>query len=393
MPALRGMAVAALAAAVMQPVVLRPRTAARQGALLILVDRSHSMSVVDRDRSPAELVALAAGLGAVSAEARAEAAPGLRTRLDGLRSLADQVTRSRSEAEYARVSGRGGTAATARLQESAARLRAALASLPDRPDVHAPPELAQRVAELKHLPPALDDAVLRALRTAVDAAGKALAASQAQADEQFFARNASVRAACMELGSLTREQLLEAGLTQGGGLLQSLPAGTPLVGFSFSGGTAELRPLRMEAGVSSASLTIGDVDGARSDIAGALRAALNRMAGRAVQAIVLLSDGRQVGDDAAGPAAAVEAIASDVSASGVPVFAVQTSAAGPRRDVSIVNVAAPASARVGQRISVRVDLRGPGFHGATVDVRLDAQNVRQIKRVTIGEEGTASADF
>src|SRR4051794_28313 len=80
MPALRGMTVAALAIAVMQPVVLRPRTAARQGAVLVLMDRSHSMSIVDRDRSPAELVALAAGLGVLPTNARVEAAPGLRAK-------------------------------------------------------------------------------------------------------------------------------------------------------------------------------------------------------------------------------------------------------------------------------------------------------------------------
>src|SRR2546429_3696590 len=96
MPALRTMAVAALAVAVAQPVVLRPRTAARQGAVVVLVDRSHSMSVVDRDRSPAELVALAAGLGAIPSDARPEAAAGLRARLDRLRSLADQLSRARS---------------------------------------------------------------------------------------------------------------------------------------------------------------------------------------------------------------------------------------------------------------------------------------------------------
>jgi hypothetical protein len=53
MPALRALAAAALTIAVVQPIVLRPRTTARQGAVVLLVDRSRSMSVVDRDRSPA----------------------------------------------------------------------------------------------------------------------------------------------------------------------------------------------------------------------------------------------------------------------------------------------------------------------------------------------------
>src|SRR5205809_5862396 len=96
MPALRAMAVAALAVALAQPMVLRPRTPARQGALVVLVDRSRSMRVTDRDRTPAELVALAAGLGAIPPAARPEAAPGLRARLDEIRWRAEQLARARS---------------------------------------------------------------------------------------------------------------------------------------------------------------------------------------------------------------------------------------------------------------------------------------------------------
>src|SRR5439155_16151064 len=77
MPGLRLLGIAALAAALAQPAVLRPRTAAREGAIVFLADRSRSMSVIDRDRSSAELVSLAAGLGALPAETRIEAAPGL----------------------------------------------------------------------------------------------------------------------------------------------------------------------------------------------------------------------------------------------------------------------------------------------------------------------------
>src|SRR5262249_31579403 len=156
-------------------VVLRPRTAAKQGVVVVLIDRSHSMSVIDRGRTPAELVSLAAGLGALPPGARPEAAAGLRARLDALRALADQLVRARNEAEYARVSGRSGAAAAARVNDALLRLRTALSELPDLPG--APRELADRVAELKRLPPTMDDTVLRALRTTADAAGRALALS------------------------------------------------------------------------------------------------------------------------------------------------------------------------------------------------------------------------
>ena len=47
MPALRGMAATALVVALVRPMVLRPRTATREGPIVVLADRSRSMAVVD----------------------------------------------------------------------------------------------------------------------------------------------------------------------------------------------------------------------------------------------------------------------------------------------------------------------------------------------------------
>ncbi|MEO6436176.1 MAG: hypothetical protein ABIP55_10525, partial [Tepidisphaeraceae bacterium] len=209
LPALRGMAVAAMAIAIVQPVVLRPRTATREGPIVILADRSKSMSVTDGDRTPAERVALAAGLGVLPAGARPEAAPALRGQLDAIRQGVEQVARARSEAEYARLSERGGAAAAARLREATERLRAALAEPADQ---QPSPELGQRVAELKVPPPQFDDQSLRAIRGDLDAAARALAASQAKADEKLYREDASVRRRCDDLANLSRAALLEAAL-------------------------------------------------------------------------------------------------------------------------------------------------------------------------------------
>src|SRR3954466_10309384 len=63
LPALRACAVLALAASALKPSVLRPKTADERAAVLVLVDKSRSMSVVDNARTPAQRVALASGLG------------------------------------------------------------------------------------------------------------------------------------------------------------------------------------------------------------------------------------------------------------------------------------------------------------------------------------------
>jgi hypothetical protein len=388
MPLLRALAAAALTIAIVQPIVLRPRTTARQGAVVVLVDRSRSMSVVDRDRSPAELVALAGGLGALPPGARQEAAPGLRTRLESIRLLADQLSRAHSEADYAALSGRGAPAAIARVREITERLRTTIdeIALPLPPSVQTS-ELAQRVDALKAVPPALDDAALRAIRTNVDATARALAQAQAQLDDSVFAGNAYIRELGHQLGRLSRADLVETGLARpnGRGVLAELSAMAPAFGFSFDDDVAPL-PWSATARGKDDALDLAPI-GSRTDVAAALRGAMQRMGARPVQAIVLITDGRQVGADADG-------LAADLAAGGVPVFAVSAAAAGARRDVSIVAVDAPASGRVNQLIPVRARVHGSGFPAATsIIVRLDAGNVRQVKDVALNEEGDATAEF
>src|SRR5947209_2785617 len=69
-PGLRAMAIFALAASLVKPVVSRKATASEQGEVLVLIDRSRSMSVVDNQRAPAKLVALADALGYLPAGVR-----------------------------------------------------------------------------------------------------------------------------------------------------------------------------------------------------------------------------------------------------------------------------------------------------------------------------------
>ncbi|MEA2735955.1 MAG: hypothetical protein QOE14_2406 [Humisphaera sp.] len=391
MPSLRAFAAAALTIAIVQPIVLRPRTTARQGAVVLLVDRSRSMSVVDRDRTPAELVALAGGLSALPPAARQEAAPGLRARLETVRGLIDQLTRARSEADYAALSGRGTAAATARVRDVTERVRAAIEEI-SVPPALASAALGQRVAALRQVPPtALDETALQAVRTNVDATARALAQAQAQLDESLFRDNVQVQSAAARLGELSRAELVQIALSgrtdnvaSGGGLLGAMSALAPVFGFTFD---EDVTPLSWPASGSGRDELNLAATGSRTDVAGALRAAMQRMGARAVQAIVLVSDGRQVGADADG-------LAADLASAGVPVFAVSAAAApGRRRDISVVAVDAPLSGRIRQTIPVRAQIHGVGFRGASIVVRLDAGNVRQVKDVSLNEDGDAVAEF
>lgn len=373
---LRAMTITALTVSLLQPAVLRPRTTAQQGTIAVLLDRSRSMSAIDVSRTPAELVSLAAGLGALPPGRRTEAAPQLRSELQSAFSLLDEMERARNEMEYARLSGRGAAAAQTRLRDTSAALLNALHNL------SAPPDLAAAVAELIQTPPALDPVTTNALRGRLNAAMAALATFQAQADAKLYETDAQVRDACTSIGQSSRMALAErALLDQPVGLLSKLRASAPLVGFAFDD-EAEPAPSMLTA-TTPLELKVTP-RGVGSDIAGTINGSLRRLRGRAVQAVAVLSDGRQVVRSGSENG--------DLSALGVPVYTVYT-AAPLRRDVSIAAVDLPESAHVGEAISVRVDVQGVGVRGATADVRLDLGDVRQIQRITFGEEPVTSAEF
>lgn len=394
MPALRGMAAAALVVALVRPMVLRPRTATREGPIVLLADRSGSMAVVDgADRSPAELVALAAGLGQLPGKSgggsvRVEVVPLLRVQLDAIEGAIEQVVRAQSEAEYARLSERDDAARSQQLRTAVEVLRSRLAELSDQQPTTL---LQQRIAALKAARPQLNEEALRALRGELEAAAKALAASQAQADAALYRDNAEVRAACARLAELSRAQLLETALNGAGapgeGVLAKLPAGVAVQGFAFADEVEAISDgIRRDAnGLNLAA------SGSQSDVAEALRAALRlttagiRAATPPPQAIVLMSDGRQVGGES-------EGLMSDLSSTGVPVYPVAMAAAGsPRRDLSIIRLETSPAARVGQTILVRAELRGVGLRGQGIDVRLDAGAVRQVRRVTFATADSPGA--
>ena len=75
LPTLRAMALSALAVSLLQPVIFRAPKPMERGAIVIVVDHSNGMGIDDQ-RGPAQLVALADGMGFLP--------PGLRRRGDDI---------------------------------------------------------------------------------------------------------------------------------------------------------------------------------------------------------------------------------------------------------------------------------------------------------------------
>lgn len=381
-PALRGLAVLALVASILKPIAVRLATARERGQIVLLVDRSRSMSVVDNARTPAQLVALADALGRLPAGVRSGGATALAAGLEHLRSLASDVSGAREDLAYARVSGRDIEQRQARLTQAQARYtqlaQSLLASAGNLPDSA---ELQKELSALVH--PA-DAAAPDAWRTMISArviqSAAAVARYQESADTRLYQSNSTVRQACDWVAGLSRFALAGEALLRPGGLLPQFQNEAEVVAFGLAGDLTPLPlPRSPHAGATLDMIPDGDATDLTAGIAHAV-------AGRAARAVVLFSDGRQVGGD--------PTIVSGLTPNGVPVFAVSTAAPVPPRDLSFASVTAPASVFAGQSIVVRAELRHNGFDGAAVEVHCKiADNPDQVRGIVIHEGRRAIAQF
>lgn len=373
LPLLRLAVGLALAASVAQPALVRSQSSGKAGAIAVLVDGSRSMSIVDR-RTPAQRVALADALGLLPADARSFVAPGLDRELAALSTRASELAAAAAEASYAKLSGQGVITAQARYEQLAAGASTLAAELVRRgQNMRQPSELGTALAAVA-APEAGANGSDYAARIA--AVQTALTAAQAVSDASTYARP-DIKLICDEIATRSRVQLAEraVSLTKGG-VLASVPA-SATYGYAFSD---DLRPL---PGIDATSQPSIERLGLRSDIAGVIRTAAARMQGRPAQAIVVLSDGRQVGGESDFASSFVDA--------GVPVYAVAVGTPAPR-DVAIMSAALPPRQFVGETGTVRVELRGVGMKGRRIDVRLDVASRSQTKAVTFAET-TATAEF
>ena len=401
LPGLRAAALLGLVVSLLRPVAMRAKTVEERGAVLVLVDRSRSMGVVDRGRSPAQLIALADGLGRLPPGLRDRLTADLVADLDRLKALADELQRARVDLDYANLSGRGVEAARGRFEQTTARLTAAA----DATAARAAPfpeeaEVRRRLTELAagaRLPPRGEGRRrnwVAEVRGRAEDAAVAARAAQADADTRLYATDAEARAVADEVAGLSRLGLAEQALLRPGtGLLPALAGRVPVFPFAFD---AAPSPLSLVEGDDVKPFFTFDPDGLASDVAGAVPEALGRLGNRPVRAVVIYSDGRQVGGEGAG-------VVAGLSAGGVPVYAVSVAGGGTPPDLAFRRVSLPESAFVGETVTVRADLRAtvgaaPGRGGAPrpewVDVRLRAAGVVQTRRVELGQGGTtAAAEF
>ncbi|HET6249003.1 MAG TPA: hypothetical protein VFE47_15000, partial [Tepidisphaeraceae bacterium] len=381
LPALRVTAVLALVAALLKPVILRQASAEERGAVLILVDRSRSMGIVDNARTSAQLVALADALGKLPPKVRSDAPTALAADLERLRTSAANVRGAQEDLDYARVSGRDIEVRQKRLKaladvyaQSASGLAEKAAALPRAE------ELAKRLSDLAHVPDtASRDAWRGKVPEQIAAAVAAVATFGDNADSELYESNADVRSACDAIAANTRFSLVEQALLRPGGVVASAGKDAEVRGYSLAG---DVTPLELMHGNQVASSLNTTPDGDESKLTeGIVRA----IGGMPVRAVVLFSDGRQVGGD--------PTIVSGLTPLGVPVFTVSAAAAEPPRDVSFASVSVPSSVFAGQSIRVKAELRHNGFDDVPLQLHCTVGNEQQVRTITLRDNKPATAEF
>jgi hypothetical protein len=351
-PAFRILAVVALLASVLRPTVLRPASPDDLGQVLVVVDESASMSVVDRSWTPAELVATAASLDEMPPGVARWSGDVLREEVERVRTLIDEAARAASELQYAQVAGRSVAEAKRRAAMTRASLVSAARGLPGR--AAAAPDAVRAAVQWTDVASVLDAkgaAAWAELRTRVAAAVKAIEAVQVESDAKLYASDARVRQACDSLAKLSRAELARRVVDR------------------------VLRP----------AMPVRD----------------DAVPGREVRAVVLLGDGRESRALPGG----VPVVACRVTPDVVKDVAIREVSVPPVAyvgDVASVRVALRAAGLAGSRVAVRVTLDGAveskevivpaGGATAELQLRFTQSGVSTIA-VDIGAvEGEATAE-
>lgn len=353
LPALRGLAMAALVASVLRPVIVRVTGPQEQGVVAVLLDRSMSMGVRDRatggtegGEQTAELVSLADALGRLPPGARSTAGA---DRVRQLSLLAEDIQRARRGLDFARVSGRHTAEAQARLERAVDEFVTAARAAEQALAGVGPQAVMEQLSRLAKKPRAEEMARwLDRLPAAVARAEEDAQRIQNAIDAEACAGDELTRRACADLARLSRLGLCWQALAVGGESLLARLGGAPVRLFAFA---EDVQPLALPRGPDASQPPVA-ADGRRTDIAGAIAEVVRRLAGQSVQAVVVFSDGRRTAGGATVPAGVLPA--------GVPVFAVYA-ASSQVRDLAVAELEVPQAVFVNEPVPLRVRVAHAGL--------------------------------
>jgi hypothetical protein len=381
---LRWMALAVLAIALLRPVLFERNPSPDSGSVMILVDCSKSMGVSDTGRTPAQRVALAAALGKLPEGVRSGEVAGLGEYVRKAQTLARNVLSAQSDLDYARVSGRGVGERQTNLENAAARYADAARQVAAFAQSLPPgAELRARLVTLGDVPPADSREAWSKLDNEFKQLIELTQSLQKSADEQLYAANPQVRLASDGLAKLSRVSLVqEALLDPRSGLVPVLLRRGPVAGYAIR---SDLETIVLVPEGRKLPPSIWQATAPRTDLTGAVARALDLAARTPVKAIVLFSDGREVGGN--------HDMTSAVRPSGVPVITVDVSS--PRVPDAWISAVSPMTggAFAGESIEGQIEVRARDLahlpEKVTVSGSLGRQEVALTPRAARGRGGVA----
>ncbi len=382
MPLLRLFAMGALVVSILRPVISRPRNDRERGPVLVLLDNSRSMGVVDTGRAPGQWVAIAAALGRLPGSLRDTDLQEVQHTCDRLSLLADDVARARAERDYAKLSGGSVESATLRLNQKIHELQSTAHDAADSAAKFAHGESLERsLAYLSSAPAGTDQEVwLDHLAERAHAAATDAEQDRITNDSALYRSDVTVRDACEPLQSMSRLELSRTvAMDNTAGLASRLGPDVPVVVYTVGNRTAPVPASVLHASESAGAIA---ADGDSTNLTTGIHSALASLGNTPVRAIVLFSDGRQV--DADSP---------QVPVTGVPVFTFGAAARSGLRDLTITDVSLPSAVYVGETIDVRVLVRAIGLTGQSTVITLQNDGNTQSRVLKIGDDRPMPVDF
>jgi hypothetical protein len=399
LPALRSAALAALALSIIKPVTVKAVSTTESGAVLIIVDRSQSMSandllyLVSSTTRPSKavtmpagaaayLVKLADGLGLLPPGARDGYLVSLGAEIDRLVQLRADLQEANNQVDFTRISGQGHDAARTRMAQASAAFKTAAVKVADQvAPLASNARAVGAVNTLRQIAKASEDPAMTDVNSAVTALTDWIGSSQAASDRAIYQANSEVRAACDQVAKTSRFQRTEiALLDQRIGLLGKINPAIPVYGYSIA---RDAQPLALRAGDKHLAVS---ANGTATDLTGALRSATGQLSSVPLQAVVLFSDGRQsIGDTTS---------TANFGAENVPIFCVRTAApAALYRDCSVAKLTLPASAFVGETITARAEIQSAGMPNTPTIATLTIDGHTSTTRPVVLSANPATVEF
>ena len=392
--ALRLLAVALVLIILVQPVLAWNQQRKIERRVVVLVDDSESMQLVDHQSTASEKVEIASFRGVVPGAGR----PDFGGLLVAGREVQDRL--SRELEAWATAGALAGEAGAARQQDGLEEVAAAAARLAAQTTaaVTAAGALAaamdddgrRRLEEVARwwrdeLPTAVREAqnqlaagrldpVRDQLKRAVELARQGVEAMpglSSLADTALVAtlddsgRKALDEAALIPRARLAREVLTRQDSSTGTSLLELLRARYDVTVLRFGRDTVEEQDL--SSSTTSSSSSDGSTDGGfrmRTDLSGALAHTLDRVPAESLAGVLLLSDGRHNG------VVPADDPARSLGLMGAPVHAVAIGSERGPKDTSFLKVEAPSSLYLGDKFKIRAELKADGMRGTQLKVVL-----------------------